>query len=229
MKVCLTLDADWAPRDVVAFALQPLLDAGIPFTYFATDDYAGYPDGATELAWHPDFRARGLPQELETFSTLIPGARGLRPHGLVMPQTEHLEGLLNVYGIEWVSASFSPHRTEPEWSPASVLNFPINWGDNLWFRERILPPFERIRRASPGYFILNVHPIHLFLNTANLDQYTEAKADYQNVDRLRRHINTSETGVGDIFNDILKLRDCNAVYFMTLSQAWSDFSGAPLT
>jgi hypothetical protein len=222
MKVCITIDADWAPVEVIDSCVGILHEKNIPYTFFATDDYRNGIVKTTDVAWHPNFLSdkRLVKSELEYFSQLIPHAKGLRPHRLFMPIEEISRSWLDDYGIKWTSRSSDPFKITPDIEFDGIPNFYINWGDYFYFTEKRLPDWDLMVSKKRGLYIANFHPIHLFLNTDEEDRYLQAKKNYHNISKLRSLQNKNQYGVRNVFFDVLKLLGHREIEFITISDAY---------
>jgi hypothetical protein len=196
-----------------------LLDSGdVPYTLFATSDQELEP-GGYELAWHPNFQVRDAREELVDLAKRHPGAAGLRPHRLHFGNG--LDGsLLREFGIRWLSAHADENRHIPLQRQGGFPDFAINWGDNFFFMYGSTPRLETMIKGE-GVYIINFHPIHLFLNTASITQYERAKPHYHDVTALRKHVNTACRGVRDVLTEaVLPLAKSGQIECLTLSQAY---------
>lgn len=198
MKVCLTIDADWAIPEVVEYTLQILHEVKIPYTFFATDDQHVVENECREIAWHPDLVHQDLVAELTKFSKIFPNAKGLRPHRFSSTQNGFGSELVE-YNINWISACWQADTYTPNFIHGIVPNFSINWGDNLWFLFKSMPDFHIISSRTDGVYIINFHPIHIYLNTWSKEQYDLAKPYYKNLCELKKFCNDKKIGVRDIF------------------------------
>ena len=55
-----------------------------------------------------------------------------------------------------------------------------------------------------GLKVLDFHPIHIFLNSENLERYNNARPYLNNYNELQKHINKIAYGVKDLFIDIIE-------------------------
>lgn len=221
MICCLCVDADWAHPEVTVFTLNLLEGAGIPFTFMATEDQFPPQSHLVEVAWHPNFE-RGLPrEELHRLQARFPGARGVRPHRLAWGDCE--TDLLRDFGLTWTSSRYKPDEYTP-FNCGSLTEIPISWGDNWWFLKRLLPDFEAMRRNAPGIYVLNMHPVHVYLNTVSLEQYEKAKMCYRSPKVLRSLRNNTDKGVADVLKDILNEAGAYPDRFLTLSDALEHYA-----
>ena len=226
MKICLTLDADWALKQVTEYALSFFYQHNIAFTFFATDDQDIRSDELCEVAWHPNFFQTNADAELSKLSRLFPGSKGIRPHRLYQDGSLSAD-ILKKYGIKWLSASSSSTRFIPEWRYDLFPDFSINWGDNFWIWYKSTPDFEILHRDLKGFYTINFHPIHIYLNTVTQEQYNRAKTRYHDLKYLTTLRNLSDKGVKDILMDIFSRKNSDQMSFYTISKAYQDLDLSP--
>ncbi len=228
MKICLTVDADWALKEVKDYAYDFFLEKEVPFTYFVTKEQEIDENDLVEIAWHPNFKTNNVLEELSGFEKLFPGCKGLRPHGL--KNMNLTVDLLENFKLKWVSWNFSKGNHKPEHIGGKIINFSVNWGDYSWFSRNLQLDWKRLEKETEGFYTAIFHPIHVFLNTECPERYLAAKKDYHNLSKLFTMQNNSHYGVRDILLDILALKEKKNVTFLTLSQAyesvWADIGKA---
>lgn len=215
--VYLTFDIDWAHDDVIAHTLDILEKEDVPATIFVTHDtpllgrMRGNPN--LELGAHPNFipldlgntdvshfldYTRGI---LQTYKELVPEATTVRAHGLT--QNSRLLDLMAEMGYTRESNLLitlqSGMNLRPFYHWNGIMRVPYFWEDDIHCVE--------IERKfwdgwEPEPFLDNAclkvfdfHPIHVYLNTDNLDRYESARPCFQQPEKLREIVNT--TGRGD--------------------------------
>lgn len=218
MKICLTIDADWAIPPVREFAFDLLRRERIPFTYFATSDQHMAAEAFCEIAWHPN-PDEGLERSFENLSALFPLSRGMRPHRAGGMAPQDLITPMRRFHLHWASVGGGLNQVTAQRLDGGHINFPISWGDNYLFTSNTEPDWSLLRSSSTGYYIMNFHPIHLFLNTDSVERYREAKRVYKSFPDLQTMVNEHVRGVRDLFLKTLELKQDRAVHFMTLSEA----------
>ncbi|QII87452.1 hypothetical protein G3T20_00635 [Bordetella hinzii] len=188
-RIFLTLDMDWAADFVLADAIDLL--TGVPATWFVTHstpllDRLRAEPGA-ELGIHPNFNpllftasaAGDVNQVLDGLQRLVPEAVSVRSHSLV-----HGTGILaecerrgfrydcNLL-IPWSTGmALRPWR---HWEPgmlrvphcweddvACMYGWPFDAGNDYWYR-------------PDGLNVIDLHPIHLYLNTESLARYEQSR------------------------------------------------------
>ncbi len=212
----LTFDLDWAPDEVVAYAVQPALEAGIPVTLFAThrSPYVlslleAHPN-LVEVGLHPNYNPyflnqgqadwRGLLRELRGH---YPGAVGVRAHSHVV--SSHLLAHYQEEGFRYESGIYADNASGlvPLPYDRGFTRLPHFFQDDAHLlRDR---PFalSALELASPGLKIFDFHPVHVFLNTQSLQHYEESKRHYQDPAGLAS-CRGRGPGVGELYGHVLE-------------------------
>ena len=206
-SVCLTLDVDWAPDEVLEEVLGELEESGVRATIFAThasDVLANVDPARFEVAIHPRFESLAEPGgPIDELLALYPDARGMRSHGLVV-SSSILQAAAD-RGLVYEANHFLPFHPELRPVPRfeTLHTIPLYWSDDyhLLFRR----PFvvDELRLDTPGLKVLNFHPIHVFANTSDLDHYASFKPHYHDADALRRLRDRRALGTGSLFDAVL--------------------------
>ena len=55
-----------------------------------------------------------------------------------------------------------------------------------------------------GLKVFDFHPIHIFLNTENLDRYEKSRDRFNNFNKLTEKVNFSSYGTKDFFIELIK-------------------------
>jgi hypothetical protein len=196
-QIAITLDIDWAPDFVIDFAAERLIAGGVRATWFITHEspaverLKAHPD-LFELGIHPNFLAGSshgsTPEDVLAFcAALVPEARCVRTHALV--QSSPLLEQFSRRGIPVDVSLFLPHtpglRPVDTWfRNAKLLRIPYFWEDDsemctpdsMWHVNSLLEG----RALSDGHWDLRIfdfHPIHIYLNSADMRPYEALKRD----------------------------------------------------
>ena len=202
--VCLTIDVDWAPEEVIAEAVAALDARGARATFFATHDSPLLrtlaEGGPHEVGVHPNFEGAadgGLPELMRLFPQAVTG----RSHRLHVSSE-----VLNVYrahGLRFESNVFLPGH--PHLRPvarfADLISVPFYWSDDKHLD--LDRPFElaAVGLDEPGLKVLNFHPVHVFLNSETPAHYERAKPVYHDPSALRAA--RGAHGIADLFAAVL--------------------------
>lgn len=184
----LTLDVDWAPDFVIDDVAQLLVDSGVKATWFVThpssaiDRLRSRPD-LFELGIHPNFLEGSSQGEtpaavLRYCLDLVPGAQIMRTHGLV--QSTPLLDLAIDHGLKVDVSLYLPHARQArpmEYWRRNVrfIRVPYVWEDDFEM-ERAAPVWSAAELAArSGLQVMDFHPIHVWLNGADMGPYEELK------------------------------------------------------
>lgn len=188
----ITLDLDWAPDFVIDFVAEHLITRRVRATWFVThsspavDRLRLHPD-LFELGIHPNFMAHSThgnePEAvLDHCMHLVPQATSMRTHGL-MQSFRLLALVLEKTRIRTDLSLFLPHMPSLQpiefwWDRKLLWRIPYFWEDDLEM-ERPTPAWllAAMPSRSSGLRALNFHPIHIYLNSATMENYR----------RLRQH------------------------------------------
>lgn len=209
-EVCITLDMDWAPDFVINHVAEILIRKKIKATWFATHMSKAVlelvKNPLFEVGLHPNFLPNSTqgtnPEEiLRNLKSAFPTAKSIRTHSLL--QSSPLLMLFHKFGIE-NDVSLLLERTKditPHYSPYFHLyRFPFFWEDDLAmsYNNWEVSPLINI----PGMKIFNFHPIHIYLNSKNMENYNKLKTQFgndSNYQKFEKFINNESDGVGMFF------------------------------
>lgn len=206
-EVVVTIDTEWCPDTVIADTVGLLDDHGVSGTLFSTHD-DGVNTAGHERALHPNFLADDTAEAdaLASVARAYPDATGLRSHGMYVHSPLRRE--YGTYAIEYESnyAAYLVEDLNPFWMFGEVVQFPVYFMDDTWLRLRddpdALPSVDELL-CGPGLQVLGFHPVHVYLNTPDIDYYQERKDAYDDRDRLREE-RYEGLGVRDLFVAVLK-------------------------
>ena len=183
-----TSDLDWAPEEAIAETLALFDEYDVPLTPFVTHDSGAIrlqfdsPGQRSRVGIHPNFfpqSTHGVNETdvLDTACALWPDAKGFRSHGFV--DYSNLTFALRDRGFQWDSnlALFLQERLVPLEHISGLVRFPVFWEDSVHIHKRLALDLGEIVRlvATPGLKVINVHPIHVALNTFSPEHYAESR------------------------------------------------------
>ena len=186
----LTLDCDWAPDFVLADVLERVARKGAHATIFVTHPTPVIkglgPEGRLELGWHPNFlhgsSHGGTPEAVADYlAAIVPKARSMRTHGLVTGTALFREFLTVAPHLRYDSSVYLPGQKHLSGSDmrfggkARIKRFPIAWEDDCHLMEQGGFPFRLAEIPTLGTCVVDFHPIHVWLNTADLKVYQKLK------------------------------------------------------
>lgn len=205
-EVIVTVDTEWCPDAVIADTVDLLDEYGVSSTLFST-----HADGVDadrhERALHPNFLAADTSEgeALDTVATAYPAATGLRAHAMYVHSP--LRSRYGEHDLEYESnyAAYLVDDLEPFWMFGEVVQLPVYFMDDTWLRLRddpeALPSVDALT-TGPGLRVLDFHPIHVYLNTPDIDYYRAHKDRYDDPDRLA-DARYDGLGVRDLFVAVL--------------------------
>ncbi len=216
-QICLTLDIDWAPDEVLIDTLEFLESRQWKATWFATHE-SPFLDilrstGGHEIGIHPNFNALlAGEQSGETHETIVdrclsfvPEAKSVRSHSLT--QSSQLLSMFSRKGLTHEVNAFIPYDIYPNQEPwlqsGNLTRVPFGWADDLFFSGAVEITPEGLLDVSP-LCVLCFHPIHVFMNTNSPKFYEEFKPNYHNAAALqKRRRPDSASGTKRIMIDFL--------------------------
>lgn len=213
-KWFITIDVDWAHDDVLEFAIDLVEQAGIKATWLMTHDtqWAGRltDNPLFELGIHPNFNGllqrgsteiRGPGEILGDLLAVFPCATSVRSHSITY--SSRLSNLFVNSGLTHDLNTFVPFTSAKGLSPWQLSNrqirVPFGWEDDLSFPLASQPDWSR----WGGIRVVNFHPIHLFLNTENMDRYENTRAIHRTPMELEKYRNRN-LGTMSVFNDLVE-------------------------
>ena len=234
--LCITLDIDWAPEEIIADVLSLLDEADVRATIFATHDSPQLTSFSCrrnrhaprfEIGLHPNYRGGFVDADrpLQELKTLYPDAIGGRSHGLCVSSD-----ILAAYvrcGLQYEANIFlvGHEGLKPSARNEDIWSIPCYWSDDNPLCA--LPPFriDNLRLDTPGLKVLNFHPIHIYMNTCSQAHYREYRHAMQDVGRVSELINTTDRGIRDLFVDLLEHVAASGRPTYNLNEIHSHYAG----
>ncbi len=185
-SLVLTIDIDWAHDAVIADTLAIVAQSGVAATWFATHASALLQDIRSvprqEVGMHPNFNplldgsgsgsASGIIGAMRAF---LPDAVSIRSHSLT--RSSRLATLFVNNGLTHESNHLLPPRlgnVTPWRDFCGLVQVPIRWEDDVRLLDAALgEPAEHVGQVTP--LVVDFHPIHVFLNTASIRDYEDAR------------------------------------------------------
>lgn len=221
----LTFDIDWAPDFILEEIVPILKQYNIKSTWFATHESSIIreleKDELFEVGIHPNFQKNSShgrnPEEiLIEMTKLFPNAKSVRTHSLF--QSSPLLALFHKFGIENDLSLLLENCSSlhPFFSSFFRLyRFPCFWEDDVMMSKNYdLEHFSTFKKIS-GLKIFNFHPIHIFLNSKNLEKYNEIKTSIglSNITKsnIQKFINNN-TGTKSFFLHLIEFMKGESTY-----------------
>ncbi|MCP5050917.1 MAG: hypothetical protein GY940_27375 [bacterium] len=212
-RVFLTFDIDWASDEELSLTLDILEEHSVKATIFVTH---GTPllermseNPNLELGIHPNFNpllygagetgngtgnGNGQPapanirEVLEYYLEIVPDAVSVRSHS--MTQNSGILEMFCRYGLKTDCNHFIPYHAGIPLAPweywfDGLIRVPYFWEDDVHCLYNYEWNVEPIANA-PGLKVFDFHPVHVFLNTSDLDEYEKYKKRVNNGNGLSR-------------------------------------------
>ncbi len=188
--VCFTSDIDWASEFAIEKSISFFRDANVPITYFLTHPSAAIQRsldrGEIRAGLHPNFmpdssQGASYDEVMDYCFKLLPGARGFRSH-----RHYDVNDVLEKFkarGIEYDSNVCTLlDELPPFLHRTGLVRFPIFIEDGGYLLNGGDLRFANVADLfdTPGLKVINLHPMHLLLNTPYFKYTREIK------DRLSR-------------------------------------------
>lgn len=189
-KIFITIDVDWAPDFMIFYTYNLLKKLNIKATWFITHKTKLLDlirkDPSFELGIHPNFNkilfeenidsAQNIVKELKS---IVPDARSVRSHS--MTQSSKLSELFLSNDLIYECNTFIPIESKITLSPwinwDGINKIPYFWEDDIFcilHKLKKHSSFTEIQNCA-GLKVFNFHPVHLYLNTIDLNLYIDNK------------------------------------------------------
>jgi len=222
-KILLSFDTDWAPDFVIEKVTNILIQNKIKSTWFITHsspliDEMKKNIELFEIGLHPNFyqfsdHGSSEEQVLENIKKLCPEATSIRMHGLYQ-NTNLFTKITDILPNISIDVSlYLPQLKEIEvfdyYAPnmKKLKRIPYVWEDDMEFLNHQNWSIKRFKN-NKGITILNFHPIHVFLNSSNYNNYNDVKKKYAKISKvpetfLKKFISKSE-GARTMFDECVE-------------------------
>lgn len=222
-KIYLTFDIDWACDEIFEHTIQILEKYQVSATFFVTHDtpllhrLRNNPD--FELGLHPNFnsllsssnQAYDAEQVVCALKNIVPEATSVRSHSLA--QSSHILDIFLKHGITHDVNLLIPAYSGIELTVFRHINgivrVPFFWEDDVhcvamssgyeedWHPQRFL--------SRKGLKVFDFHPIHVFLNTENLQRYEDSRPFHRQAQELLQfRYEEPEAGSGAFLIHLIK-------------------------
>lgn len=223
MVIAVTSDLDWAPVPTIEYFLDILENYNAKITIFATHKFQ---NRNHEVGIHPNTVSTGkpFPEAISDILEIFPNAKGSRMHGLQI--WSNLLLALPKFGISYDSSYYLPdQKIKPYKIFPNLVEIPIFWEDDLSMINdslRINIKSLKEQENSEFLYVYNIHPIHVFMNTFDMEFYNSWKKYYQNPNELQSRKNCKVYGAENALTSILETIDSTKL--VTLSQVAEQIS-----
>jgi hypothetical protein len=216
--VCITIDIDWAHDDILSDTINLLEQYSVPVTWFVTHDtpllHRLKDNPKFELGIHPNFNRkidssddRTVNMIIDELISIVPNAKSVRSHSLL--QSSRLLEIFKVYGLEFECNTIIPYQSNLELLPwrlwNGMLKVPHFWEDDVACLYGQMEGISALLKRK-GVKVFSFHPIHIFLNTEDLDRYEVSKKFHHNAKRLIEY-RASTYGARDALFELLASKE----------------------
>lgn len=219
-KSFIEFDVDWASEEIIEYSYNIIKEAGISATWFSTHDSGVVRrierDKSQDIGIHPNFvpnlicdmeRQKPIKQVFSELMNLYPRAKVMKSHSLV--DSTIIQQTAKDFGITHDNNIFIPDpkvELNPWRSYNGIIRLPLRWEDDTACLPSVNCELDRFFSVS-GLKIFGFHPIHVFLNTENLNRYEETRKFHQCSEKLRHYRfegNGTETRLKKVVEYILE-------------------------
>jgi len=216
-----TFDIDWVEDFVLEVVLDILDKYNVKSTFFVTHESDLISqlkiNNNVDCGIHPNFNpllngdfryGKNAQEVLEYYLKMVPNATSIRAHSVC--ECGNFSTIYEKLGIEYDSNVYIPHYSDIEPSSwkvhnKNIIKVPITFADDeLLVTSSISTDLVKQLLNKNGLKVLDFHPIHIFLNSENIERYNNTRPYLNNYDELKKHINKNAYGVKDLFIDIIE-------------------------
>ncbi len=224
-NIILTFDVDWAPDWMIIPILKKLKEKKITSHFFLTHNSKLFSkkNKYIQIGLHPNFfknSTQGSSEKniidnlLKTFGKVDT----LRTHGNYQSTNLHVL-LTEKYKFKIDNSILSPRSQvfnyDLIWKKKKIEILSYNWEDGYETNQ-----IQKIFSLKNKFFnnnriklyILNFHPVHIFLNTRYFDIYKKMKREFPNINKthysdLEKFINRKTIGTKNFFESLITSKD----------------------
>lgn len=212
-KIFLTFDIDWAHEEIIYDCCNLIAEFNVEATWFITHKSPNlqHLSKKHEIGIHPNFNnllagdsKKTCKEILSQLINIAPNSKSVRSHSLL--NSERLLDLFYENGITHISNLYLPYKSKIVPKPFNLWNnltvVPHVYQDNATIRVNDKIPKNLCQQKKINVFLF--HPIHIFLNTENLDRYEKTRPIHQKPSELIKY-RFEGYGVRQILLNILSL------------------------
>ena len=215
-KIFITFDIDWCSDEVLEYTLSIIENYNIKATFFVTHQTKLLKrmkeNKNIELGIHPNFnfllngdfrQGKTVKEVVKYYKEFVPNAITVRSHSLT--QGGSIFPIFEEEGFLYECNTFIPPQggvLVPYQHTKKLIKVPHIFEDDvreLYEKDWDIDKFLNYQ----GIKVFDFHPIHIFLNTENLERYNKAKPYLQDYKKLKEFVN-NRYGIKNFFMDLLK-------------------------
>jgi hypothetical protein len=217
-KIFITIDVDWACDEILNFTLDIIEKYTLKATIFCTHKTelltTMRQNKNIEVGIHPNFNfllhgeytyGKNYKEVLEYYLDIVPEALSVRSHS--MTQNSVMLQSFHSYGLKYDCNQFIPFHLGIELAPwyfwdFKLIRIPCFWEDDihcLYKWKWNIDSFINIK----GIKVFAFHPIHLFLNTNDMENFKQCRPYYNDPSALKK-LRNNDYGTYSFFIDLIK-------------------------
>ena len=201
-KLFLTFDLDWCADEILTYLLDILDDHDVICTFFVTHKSPLLnkliDNTKFELGIHPNFNpllesnykfGNSMEQVIKYYKNILPQPTSIRSHSLT--QNSNYLNMLSHYGFKHECNNYIPLNSKIVLYPylhwdKKLTRVPHFWEDDIHFQYGDDWNLKLYKEYS-GIKVFDFHPIHVFLNTENIQRYERTRHLHQKPSKLAKH------------------------------------------
>lgn len=213
-KIFITFDMEWVEDEVLEFVLNLIESYKIPCTFLVTHETTLLTqmknNPLIELGIHPNFNfllegdfryGKNIQEVINYYKKIVPEALSVRSHSLT--ESSIIIKAFYQEGLKYDLNTFIPFSSGIEIKPFiyftdNLIKVPHFWEDDV----HVLLNWDYDVKKYinyPGLKVFDFHPVHIYLNTTNLDQYYEYKRNGKKSVKKSRRL-----GIRDFFFNLIE-------------------------
>lgn len=218
-KIFLTFDTDWCSDEVLSYTLDIIEKYDIKATFFVTHETKILKrmkaNSNIELGIHPNFnfllngdfrQGKSIDEVIEYYLKFVPNAKSVRSHS--MTQNSHILDSFDKFGLIYDCNTFIPYSSQIVVAPykhwtKNLIKVPYFWEDDVHYTYKWAWDIENFISYN-GIKVFDFHPVHVFLNTNNVDTYHASKDSLGNFNALKKYINSDFYATRNFLLDLIK-------------------------
>ena len=219
-KIFITVDIDWACDTVIDLTLDLLVEHNKKATIFTTHESESINRikelSNFEIGIHPNFNpllqgkfdyGNTYEKVLDKFRSIHRHSTAIRSHSMV--QSSVLLNTFSNMGFTHDCNTFVPFSSGVELAPwthwnSSLIKVPYFWEDDIHCISGWEWDLDKLVR-HPGLKVFDFHPIHVYLNTHDIELYESTRSLHNTPSMLAGKVNRTEYGTRDLFLDLLSI------------------------
>lgn len=216
-KVIISFDVDWAEDFIIKDLFELLKDYDLKYTIFLThqSEFLNkiFNEKNISFGLHPNFdnllngnfsNGETANEVLEKLIDIYPGCNVIRSHTLT--RSSRLSQLFKSKNFS-VESNYLMHNLDniplPWLDFTGMIQAPISWEDDCWLAQPYSINGIKDIIKQNQLNIINIHPIHVYLNSNNINHYNSCRDKHRDSNEL---INFRYKGFGvrSILIDLLE-------------------------